>query len=491
MNKIIESHINLSIDFNRQKINPIAAMGGGGGGGETTGYSPMQVIAAPSPAASLAAANLQANAAREAAKIAQEAMNDAIKSVNQQFNAARYDLKPYRTTGVQALDKLNQYLGLDPYNPGPAPKEPKKMTMDEARATVTDRDVKDHIRANTTYTYHKGSAHPMYEGYMGEGYQGPAVVSAYSSGSPVFPGAEVFMTDRFGINVSTLAKEEAAMDEMEKQNQDFEERKTAYDQDLPEWQQNLDWYNQYKGEGPKTSAQVTEDVANQPGYQALLGQGVEAINRSAAAKGSIQSGGMLRDLNQYGGGLFQQFYGDMLSRLSNQAAMGANAAGQTADLAANKGNLLAGIKTQYGDTAANAALAAGNARAQGLLGAQMEYHKFGGEPIKGGGGGGGGGIGSALSGIGSIIGAFSSKKLKKKVKTPSTKTILENVKELNIDKWKYKGIDRTHIGPYAEEFADRFGVGDGQTVNMIDMMGVLFASIKELAKKQGKMNYAS
>ncbi len=72
--------------------------------------------------------------------------------------------------------------------------------------------------------------------------------------------------------------------------------------------------------------------------------------------------------------------------------------------------------------------------------------------------------------------------LKDKIETPSTKEILDNVRELSLDKWKYKDIPQTFLGTYAEEFSKRFGVGDGKTINIIDMLGVLLGAIKELDK---------
>lgn len=59
--------------------------------------------------------------------------------------------------------------------------------------------------------------------------------------------------------------------------------------------------------------------------------------------------------------------------------------------------------------------------------------------------------------------------------------ILESVRGLHVERWNYKReIDPStepHIGPYAEEFKEQFGVGDGKTINMIDALGVLFASV--------------
>lgn len=97
--------------------------------------------------------------------------------------------------------------------------------------------------------------------------------------------------------------------------------------------------------------------------------------------------------------------------------------------------------------------------------------------------------GAIGSGVGTAAGlmAFSSAALKDYHSTPSTKEILDNVRELSLDRWRYKGIDQVFLGAYAEEFTDRFGVGDGKTINLLDAIGVLLGAIKELDKKIARL----
>ena len=65
--------------------------------------------------------------------------------------------------------------------------------------------------------------------------------------------------------------------------------------------------------------------------------------------------------------------------------------------------------------------------------------------------------------------------------------ILAAVAALKVDTWRYKpstGLDqRSHIGPYAEDFKLAFGVGDGVTISTIDAIGVYLAAIKALSQK--------
>lgn len=60
---------------------------------------------------------------------------------------------------------------------------------------------------------------------------------------------------------------------------------------------------------------------------------------------------------------------------------------------------------------------------------------------------------------------------------------LNIVLKLPVDRWKYKGDDREHIGTYAEEFAEATGVGDGKQISVIDYLGVLTAAVQELARR--------
>lgn len=365
----------------------------GGGGGSSGGG---MVVGGPAPWAAGYAGQLQSQAAAQAAQIAQQTVQDAIRSINQNFNTARNDLAPYRTTGVQALDKLNQYLGLAPYNPGEAPKAPDAPTRENLLKNQTRSDVINQLYSNLGIGSYNGVMRSKWTGPLPEG-ENTAWSSAFKG--PIGMNAAQYLANNKAYY--NIAANQLADEQMGPAQKDYDVALQQYNKDVLEHQQNLDWYNQYSAEGPKTASQITEEVTNQPGYQSLLGQGIEAINRGSSSRGLLQSGAQLRDLAQYGGGLQASFYGQMLDRLANQAGLGANAAGATAGIAQNKGSSIAGLQSNLGDTLANAALSAGNARSQAVLAGNQQYQVIGG----GGGGGGMGGIGSVLGGIGSILGS--------------------------------------------------------------------------------------
>lgn len=112
------------------------------------------------------------------------------------------------------------------------------------------------------------------------------------------------------------------------------------------------------------------------------------------------------------------------------------------------------------------------------------------------GGGGKGGLGSALGGIGSAVGAgmgmMSTKKVKENMRP--AESVLEQVKSMPVERWKYQqGVadGGEHIGPYAEDFAARFG-GSAEKISIVDAIGVLFKAVQELAAENDnlKMRFA-
>ncbi|HEY3526746.1 MAG TPA: hypothetical protein VGK47_11150, partial [Nitrososphaeraceae archaeon] len=180
----------------------------------------------------------------------------------------------------------------------------------------------------------------------------------------------------------------------------------AYKRDIAEWQQNKDWYERYKAEGPLTSAQISDKVSNLPGYQAELGQGVDAIGKSASASGYLGSGKLLKELMGFGQNTLSKYYSAELSRLAGLAGMGQDAANQSAGLATNAGAAGAGLYSALGDSSANSLLAGFNSLMQGQIMANQKYKtvQIGHSTSKS--ESGGGGIGSILSGLGSLAGAF-------------------------------------------------------------------------------------
>jgi len=78
----------------------------------------------------------------------------------------------------------------------------------------------------------------------------------------------------------------------------------------------------------------------------------------------------------------------------------------------------------------------------------------------------------------------SSKKLK--TNRRSVRGALKAVRETPVEGWDYKpgaGDGGRHIGPYAEDFQRNTGLGDGKSLNPIDLHGVTMAAVQELDAK--------
>jgi hypothetical protein len=460
------------------------------GGGDTSGGS-SSIAAGVDPEAARLAGEYQARAAQAAAEVARKSVQDAISALTKQFNVGRADLAPYRTTGVQALDQLNQYIGLDPYNPGKAPTAPLTPAQKVAQGkAISDNDINNYIQQNSFVNKALGN---------GLTYTG---VGSYDTGNKNGKGTSGFY-DTYSTGLFTNVQADQKIRDAVKQHlgdqyvtdnaDQYSVDQEQYQTDLSEYQKNLDWYNKYKTEGPKTAAQIEADVTSQPGYQAQLSQGVEAINRSASSRGLLKSGAVLKGLADYGANLESTYYGNMLSRLAASAGVGANAASQSSQQSNNLGSGIASLNQGLGDSIGNSYLAGGQAKAQSLISANPTYTSVGGSS---GGDSGLSGIGSVLGGLGSIAsgGGFgaifrSSKTLKNKKKKIDFNTVLDSLDKLPVEEWHYKkdtNIEANpvkHIGPYAEDFKKVFNVGDGKTISVIDGLGVLFGLVKALDSK--------
>ncbi len=145
-------------------------------------------------------------------------------------------------------------------------------------------------------------------------------------------------------------------------------------------------------QGGKTmdpNATALERFKESPGYQFAVDEGQKALQSAAAARGGVLGGNALAELTKLRMGMadqeftdhqnrLQQTYGNFFNRLNNVSGTGANITSQgralalnqgatLADLETNKARTLADLITNQGTVDANAAIAAGNARASGYL----------------------------------------------------------------------------------------------------------------------------
>lgn len=116
------------------------------------------------------------------------------------------------------------------------------------------------------------------------------------------------------------------------------------------------------------------DYQQDPGYQFRLQQGLQALDRSASARGGLLSGGALKGIQQYGQGLASQEYGNAYNRYQQQQAnqfnrlaalsgVGQTAVGQLQQAGQQYGSNVGNLAMTGAQNQANALLAAGQAQA--------------------------------------------------------------------------------------------------------------------------------
>jgi hypothetical protein len=100
----------------------------------------------------------------------------------------------------------------------------------------------------------------------------------------------------------------------------------------------------------------TSGFDKSPDYQFSLSQGIGALDKSAAANGSLYSGGHSADLMQFGEGTANQFANSYWNKLAGQAGQGQISSNTLANAGANSANNIS-----------NAYMMGGNARASSYL----------------------------------------------------------------------------------------------------------------------------
>jgi hypothetical protein len=89
------------------------------------------------------------------------------------------------------------------------------------------------------------------------------------------------------------------------------------------------------------------------------------------------------------------------------------------------------------------------------------------------------GISTALS-VASMFAAGGSSRAIKDTIGPMEPGVLEKIADLDVDRWRYKGDEIAHVGPYAEDFNQAFKLDGDGVIYYLDALGVLFAAVKEL-----------
>ena len=122
------------------------------------------------------------------------------------------------------------------------------------------------------------------------------------------------------------------------------------------------------GSIPQFQAPTLEQARNSPGYRFEQQQGIDAIQRSAAARGGLGSGSTLKALQSFGTGLADTTYGDVFNRAMQGYQANLQAQGQMFGQDFGVAGLGQNTATNLGHSISDLITGAGNARAAGTVG---------------------------------------------------------------------------------------------------------------------------
>jgi hypothetical protein len=122
-------------------------------------------------------------------------------------------------------------------------------------------------------------------------------------------------------------------------------------------------------QGAQTPGAVTpSDFTKSPDYQFRLNEGLKALNRGAAARGSYLSGATMKGLQEYGQQSASQEFGNRFNRLSGLAGLGGNMTQTQASLGAQNASSIADLLGSGGAARAAGTVGAANAWNNALSG---------------------------------------------------------------------------------------------------------------------------
>jgi hypothetical protein len=105
-----------------------------------------------------------------------------------------------------------------------------------------------------------------------------------------------------------------------------------------------------------------------PGYQFRLAEGMKGLERSAAARGGLLSGGTLKGIQRYGQDMASQEYTNAFNRYQAERTGTLNPFQAMAGQGQSTANTLSNLGMNYANQAGEAYMGAGNARASGYVG---------------------------------------------------------------------------------------------------------------------------
>lgn len=142
----------------------------------------------------------------------------------------------------------------------------------------------------------------------------------------------------YGANRAGKAAKEGAQASQAGTDASIEEQRRQFDITQGNMQGGIDAGNRARTQMEALNGGDFSSFQQSPDYQFAFDQGMQGLDRSAASRGSLYSGGADADRIKFGQGMANQNYGTYYSRLSDLATGGNATAGALGSLGANMAN---------------------------------------------------------------------------------------------------------------------------------------------------------
>jgi hypothetical protein len=281
--------------------------------------------------ASMMAGRAQGKSAEAAAAMQAEATRESVAEQRRQFDLTRADFAPYRDVGQNALLEFSALYGIGrngllPMTAAEAGQQtaataaPQTATAPSFTRRMMDRKQAQQLRSQG-FTVRSVGDHSIDDGTNESIDLAYDVMDPFSARASISGGGAAGAAGTGGQSPVSRSMEEARNRFMET-----------------------------------------------PGYQFRFDEGIRALDRSAAARGSLRGGAHERGLIRYGHGIGSEEFGNYANRLASLAGVGQSATGSTAAAgqasAGNISNILMTGAAGQGNALQNAA----TARASGYAG---------------------------------------------------------------------------------------------------------------------------
>lgn len=292
--------------------------------------------------------------ASSAAEIQSQAGREAIEEQRRQYDLNREDLAPWRKAGSSAVNRLSYLLGLDGASQSAsAPNQP---------TTATQLAQPQGVKATGLYGY---NGMPLTSATWQTGAVGSNTF--YDPNGAEYTG-QIYSKDAQGRNVpirgaiqSTGTKPLSTSIPGSPTTQPISIKGNGADGQYGSLMRDF------------TLADFTKD----PGYDFRMGEGMKAIERSAAARGGALSGRNIKDVQRFGQDYASNEYGNAFNRynvnrqtkynfLSGLAGTGQAAVNTGVASGSNSANNISELLSQIGNVGAASQVAQGNIWSTGL-----------------------------------------------------------------------------------------------------------------------------